>query len=91
MVLHINRYTLHGLISHRFHSNVNQISSSILLNMSIKPSLLKQVIKYIILIYKPSLEEVTKRPIVLILTGCGVFLGEIKSKPCEWVKWIRDA
>jgi hypothetical protein len=36
MVLHIKSYTLHGLISHRDHSNVNHISSSILLNICIK-------------------------------------------------------
>ena len=36
MVLHINNYALHGLISHRDHSNFNHISSSILLNMCIK-------------------------------------------------------
>jgi hypothetical protein len=36
MVLHIKSYALHGLISHRDHSNVNHISSSILLNICIK-------------------------------------------------------
>jgi hypothetical protein len=36
MILHINNYALHGLISHRDHSNVNHISSSILLNTCIK-------------------------------------------------------
>ena len=39
MILHINRYALHRLISHRDHSNVNHILSSILLNMCIKPLL----------------------------------------------------
>jgi hypothetical protein len=39
MILHINSYALHGLISHRDDSNVNHISSSILLNMCIKPLL----------------------------------------------------
>jgi hypothetical protein len=42
MILHINSYALHGLISHRDHSNVNHISSSILLNMCIK-SLIHQL------------------------------------------------
>jgi hypothetical protein len=37
MVLHIKSYTLHGFISHRDHSNVNHISSSMLLNICIKP------------------------------------------------------
>jgi hypothetical protein len=58
--------------------------------MCIKPLLLGQALKDIILINKPSLEEVTGRPIGLMLTGCGVFPAKIKSKPCEWVKWIRD-
>jgi hypothetical protein len=58
-----------------------------LLNMCIKPLLLGQVLKDIILIYKPSLEETLGRPIGLMLTGCGMFLGEIKSKPCGWMRW----
>ena len=37
MVLDIKSYTLHGLSSHRDHRNVNHISSSILLNICIKP------------------------------------------------------
>jgi hypothetical protein len=36
MVLHIKSYALHVLINHRDHSNVNHISSSILLNICIK-------------------------------------------------------
>jgi hypothetical protein len=36
MVLDIKGYSLHGIISHREHSNVNHISSSILLNIYIK-------------------------------------------------------
>ena len=39
MILHINNYAIHGLISHKDHSNVNHIASSILLNMCIKPLL----------------------------------------------------
>jgi hypothetical protein len=58
--------------------------------MCIKPLLSRQVLKDIILIYKPSLEETLGFPIGKMLTGCGVFLGEIKSNPCEWMKWIRD-
>jgi hypothetical protein len=42
MVLRIKGYTLHGLISHRDNSNVNQISSSMLLNICIK-SLIHQL------------------------------------------------
>jgi hypothetical protein len=36
MVLHIKNYALHGLISHRNHSNVNHISLLILSNICIK-------------------------------------------------------
>jgi hypothetical protein len=36
MVLHIKNYALHGLISHRDHSNVNHILSLILSNICIK-------------------------------------------------------
>jgi hypothetical protein len=36
MVLHIKNYALHGIISHRDHSNVNHISSLILSNICIK-------------------------------------------------------
>ena len=58
--------------------------------MCVKPLLPSKVLKDIILICKLSLEEVTGHPIGQMLTGCGVFPGEIKSKPCEWMKWIRD-
>jgi hypothetical protein len=37
MILHIKNFALHGLISHRDHSNVNHISSLILSNACIKP------------------------------------------------------
>jgi len=57
--------------------------------MCIKPLLLSQVLKDIIQICKPSL-EVTGHPIGVVFTGCGMFLGEIKSKSCEWMRWIRD-
>jgi hypothetical protein len=93
MILHINKYALHGLISHKDHSNVNHIQSSILLNMCIKPLLPSQVLKDIIQICKPSLLEVTERPIGQMLTGCGMFPGEIKSKSClvgEVVKGCLD-
>jgi hypothetical protein len=36
MVLHIKNFSLHGLISHRDHSNVNHISSLMLSNICIK-------------------------------------------------------
>jgi hypothetical protein len=58
--------------------------------MCIKPLLPSQVLKDIIQIYNASLEEVTWRPIGLVFTGKGMFLEEIKSKSCKWVRWIRD-
>jgi hypothetical protein len=82
MILHINRYALHELTSHRHHSNVNHIQSSILLNMCIKPLLPSQVLKDIIQICKASLEEVTGHPIGLVSTEKGIFPEEIKSKSC---------
>ena len=88
MILHINKYALHGLISHRDNSNFNHIQSS--LNMCIKPLLPSQVLKDIIQICNTSLEEVTRRPIGLVSTGKGMFPEEIKSKSCKWVRWIRD-
>jgi hypothetical protein len=36
MVLHIKNFALHGLISHRDHSNVNHVSSLMLSNICIK-------------------------------------------------------
>jgi hypothetical protein len=74
MILHINNYTLHGLISHRDHSNVNHISSSILLNMCIKPLYTSLVLKDIIQVCNASLEEVTGCPIGLVSTGKGMLV-----------------
>jgi hypothetical protein len=82
MILHINKYTLHELISHRDHRNVHHIQSSILSNMCIKPLLPSKVLKYIIQICKTSLVEVTGRPIGLVSTGKGMFSEETKSKSC---------
>jgi hypothetical protein len=90
MVLHIKSYALHGLISHRDHSNVNHISSSILLNMCIKSLIhqLKAQRHYTSLQYK--LEKRTRRPIGLVSTGKGKFPEETSSKPCKWVMWSGD-
>ena len=43
MVLHIKNFALHGLISHRDHSNVNHISSLILSNTCIKPLIYQSI------------------------------------------------
>jgi hypothetical protein len=83
----INKYALHGLISHRDQSNVNHISSSSYLNMCMKPPLLGQVIKDVMLFYRPGLEGMLGRPIGIVLMGCGMFPGEVKYRPCEWMRW----
>jgi hypothetical protein len=90
MVLHIKGYALHGLINHRDHSNVNHISSLILLNTCIK-SLIHQSIaqrRYTSLQYKSgekdnasywaSVHRKRKVP------------KETSSKPCKWMMWSRD-
>jgi hypothetical protein len=43
MVLHIKNFALHGLISHRDHSNVNHVSSLILSNTCIKPLIYQSI------------------------------------------------
>jgi hypothetical protein len=90
MILHINSDALHGLISHRDHSNVNHISSSILLNMCIKPLYPSQWLKDIIQVCNTSLGKVTGHPIGLVSTGKRKFPEDITSKSCKWVRWIRD-
>jgi hypothetical protein len=64
MVLHIKSYTLHGLISHRDHSNANHISSSILLNICIKtPNTSVNSSKTL---QKPAIQDWRKRQDVLL-------------------------
>jgi hypothetical protein len=64
MVLHIKSYALHGLISHRDHSNVNHISSSILLNICIKnPDTSVNSSKTL---QKPAIQDWRKRQDVLL-------------------------
>ena len=68
MILHIKSYALHGLISHRDHSNANHISSSILINICMK-SLIDQSIaqrRYTYLLYKS--EKRARHPIGLVST-----------------------
>ena len=69
-------------------ANVNHISSSILLNMCIKPLYPSLVLKDIIQVCNTSLEEVTRHPIGLMSTRRGMFLERIKSKSCKWVRWM---
>jgi hypothetical protein len=63
MILHIKNFTLHGLISHRDHSNVNHISSLILSNACIKPLIYHPIAQrhYNDLLYKA--KKKTKFPI----------------------------
>jgi hypothetical protein len=62
MILHIKNFALHGLISHRDHSNVNHISSLILSNACIKPLIYHPIAQrhYNDLLYKA--EEKDKMP-----------------------------
>jgi hypothetical protein len=62
MILHIKKFSLHGLISHRDHSNVNHISSLILSNACIKPLIYHPIAQrhYNDLLYKA--EEKDKMP-----------------------------
>jgi hypothetical protein len=90
MILHINSYALHGLISHRDHSNVNHISSSILLNTCIKSLIHQSKAQRHYTSLQYNLEKMTGRPIGLVSTGRGKFPEETSSKPCKWVMWSRD-
>jgi hypothetical protein len=62
MVLHIKNFSLHGLISHRDHSNVNHISSLILSYTCIKTLIYHSIVQiyYKDLEYKA--EEKDKTP-----------------------------
>ena len=64
MILHINSYALHGLISHRVHSNVNHISSSILLNICIKTLIHQSIAQRHY--KKPAIQDWRKRQDVLL-------------------------
>jgi hypothetical protein len=90
MVLHIKGYALHGLISHRDHSNVNLISSLILLNTCIK-SLIHQSIaqrRYTNLQYKSG--EKYKASYWASVHRKRKVPREISSKPCKWMMWSGD-
>jgi hypothetical protein len=58
--------------------------------MCIKLPFPKQVLKDVMLFYKPSLERVSGRPIGLILLRCGKFPGEDQSRSCKWMRWCGD-
>jgi hypothetical protein len=46
----------------------------------------RQVLKEVMLLYKPILEGMLGCPIGKILIGCGMFLGEDKSRPFKWMR-----
>jgi hypothetical protein len=90
MVLHIKGYALHGLISHRDHSNVNHISSLILLNTCIK-TLIRQSIaqrRYTSLQYKSG--EKDKASYWASVHRKRKVPKKTSSKPCKWVVWLGD-
>jgi hypothetical protein len=90
MILHINNYALHGLISHSDHKNVNHILSSILLNMCIKSLIHQSKLKDITQACNTHLEKMEGHPIGLVSTRKGEFLEETSSKPCKWVMLSMD-
>ena len=81
MFLHINNYTF---ISHKDHSNVNHISSSILLNMCIK-SLIHQLTTQR---HYTSLEKRTRRLIGLVSTRKGKFPERSHPSHVSEVMWL---
>jgi hypothetical protein len=90
MVLHIKGYALRGLISYRDHSNVNHISSSILLNICIK-SLIHQLTterRYTSLQYESG--EKDKASYWASVLGKRKVPEKTSSKPCKWVMWLGD-
>jgi hypothetical protein len=58
--------------------------------MCIKPPFPRQVLKDVMLFYKPGLERVSGRPIGLILSRCGMFPSEDQSRSCTWMRWYGD-
>jgi hypothetical protein len=83
MVLHIKSYALHGLISHQDHSNVNHISSSILLNICIKTLIHQSIAQrhYKNLQYK--IGEKDKTSYSASIHKKRKFSRKISSKPCK--------
>jgi hypothetical protein len=66
MVLHIKNFALHGLISHRDHSNVNHISSLILSDICIKTLIYHPIAQRYYKDLKYKAEEKTRHPIGLV-------------------------
>jgi hypothetical protein len=62
MVLYIKNFALHGLISHRDHSNVNHISSLILSNICIKTQIYHSIAQRLYKNLQYKVEEKDKIP-----------------------------
>jgi hypothetical protein len=92
MVMHIKKFTLNGLISHRDHSNVNHSSSLILSNICIKPLIYHSIAQkyYKDLQYKA--EEKDKIPYWSSVKGCGQGMsrhtGRVKDKDAWYYLWV---
>jgi predicted solute-binding protein len=83
MVFHIKNYALHGLISHRDHSNVNHISSLILSNTCIKTLIYRSIAQryYKNLQYK--IEEKDKTSYWASIHRKREVSRKVSSKPCK--------
>jgi hypothetical protein len=90
MVLHIKSYALHGLISHKDHSNVNHISSLILLNTCIKSIIHHSTTqrRYTSMQYKSG--EKDKASYWASVHRKRKVPRETSSKPCKWMMWSGD-
>jgi hypothetical protein len=58
--------------------------------MCIKPPFPRQVLKDVMLFYKPGLERVPRRPVGIILLICGMFPGKDQSRSCKCMRWYGD-
>jgi hypothetical protein len=83
MGLHIKNFSLHGLIRHRDHSNVNHVSSLILSNICIKTLIYHPIAQrhYKDLQYKA--EEKDKTPYCAGIHKEMESLQGASSKPCR--------
>jgi hypothetical protein len=90
MVLHIKSYSLHGLISHMDHGNVNHISSLILFKRMHKiPNTLTIAQRcYTSLQYKSG--EKDKAFYWASVHRKRKVPRETSSKPCKWMMWSGD-
>jgi hypothetical protein len=90
MVLHIKNYALHGLISHRDHSNVNHISSLIFIkHMHKNPDTSFNSSKTL---QKSTIQDQRKgrHPIGLVFIRDGKFPGRFHPSHVNEVMWLGD-